>query len=156
MNIVALIPARGGSQRIPRKNIKSLGGKPLIHWTIEAARESGIFSDVFVSTEDREIAGAVPEGTAICWRPQDEARDDSPDIDWVYRTLMAAGSCDAFMILRPTSPFRTAETIRRASAQFQSARCDSMRAVEPVKEHPGKHRKYKNGIKRHRLMPLFG
>jgi CMP-N,N'-diacetyllegionaminic acid synthase len=144
MNIVALIPARGGSKRIPGKNIKPLGGKPLIQWTIEAAQQSGVFSWVAVSTEDAAIAEvALACGAVVLSRSADSARDESPDIQWVREVL--AGEFfsgfrkpDAFAILRPTSPFRTADTIRRALVEFTSHPCDSLRAVEPVKQHPFK------------------
>jgi CMP-N,N'-diacetyllegionaminic acid synthase len=139
MLVVGLIPARGGSVRIHRKNIKPLGGKPLICWTIDAARESGIFTDLIVSTDDAETAEIADRaGVRVHLRDACFARDNAPDIGWV-RAVMAARHEDCFAILRPTSPFRTAGTIRRAWTRFQDQQpCDSLRAVEPVRQHPGK------------------
>lgn len=141
MRIVALIPARAGSKRIPGKNTRLLGGRPLIQWTIEAAKESGVFSAIAVSTEDDATVQIAWNCGILGWRRQwEHAQDDSPDIAWV-RDIMRAEQCqaaDAFAILRPTSPFRTADTIRRAVAQFTTAKCSSLRAVERVKQHPGK------------------
>ena len=141
--MVALVPARGGSKRIPRKNIELLGGKPLIHWTLQAALDSGVFSRVVVSSDDDEIlrvCGGWNVLPLMC--PLAIAhKDHDPDILWVRHALGAYSEQsrpDAFAILRPTSPFRTAETIRRAFAQFSALSCDSLRAVQPVREHPGK------------------
>jgi CMP-N,N'-diacetyllegionaminic acid synthase len=137
--VVGLIPARGGSVRIHRKNIKPLGGRPLILWTIEAAQQSGVFSDLIVSTDDPEIA-AVADGAGVKVHLRDAclAKDDSPDIGWV-RSVLVARKEDCFAILRPTSPFRTAETIQRAWTTFQEQQpCDSLRAVQKVTQHPGK------------------
>jgi CMP-N,N'-diacetyllegionaminic acid synthase len=126
MTITALIPARVGSKRIPGKNFKSLAGKPLIQWTIDAANESGIFRGVFVCTDkpDQPWTGAIGVDRA-------PSEDEQPDIEWVRAIAPLTGS-DAFAILRPTSPFRTAETIRRAWQLFQSlpSAYDSLRAVE--------------------------
>lgn len=143
-SIVALVPARGGSRRIPRKNLKLLSGRPLISYTIAAAKASGIFSDIIVSTEDYEIGQlAVDLGAFTALRPAEYAADDSPDIDWVdytIRTWALDRLDESFAILRPTSPFRSADTIRRAWAQWQDygAEFDSLRAVEPVRQHPYK------------------
>jgi CMP-N,N'-diacetyllegionaminic acid synthase len=135
------VPARAGSQRVPRKNVLPLAGHPLIAYSIAAAQESGVFSSVLVSTDSEEIAeiargyGADVPGL----RPPELATATSPDIDWVV-LVMDGRDDDAFSILRPTSPFRTAATIRRAWARFLELgdRVDSIRAVEPVKQHPGK------------------
>jgi CMP-N,N'-diacetyllegionaminic acid synthase len=142
MNMVALIPARAGSKRIPGKNTKLLAGRPLLAWTIQAALESGVFWDVIVSTDSQEtIKFAVECGAKFSVRMPQHATDESPDIEWVRWTLAQYPdhyNPDAFAILRPTSPFRTAETIRRAYDRFQTQEVHSMRAVQPVKEHPGK------------------
>lgn len=142
---VALIPARAGSRRVPGKNVRPLAGHPLLAYAIAAAIDSAVFASVIVSTDDDEIAdvarryGAeVPVG-----RPPEMAADLSPDIDWVRHMLEAMAAqgrqWDCFAILRPTSPFRTAETIRRAWRQFLAdGRADSLRAVQPCREHPAK------------------
>lgn len=138
--VVALIPARGGSQRIPRKNIRLLGGQSLIVYTIAAARASDIFTAIYVSTEDTEIATvAARAGAEIIWRPPALAISTSPDIEWVEHALGSVATVEAFALLRPTSPFRKAATIRRAWAELvQRYDVDSLRAVEPVRSHPGK------------------
>lgn len=144
-SIVGLVPARGGSKRIKNKNIKMLAGKPLLAWTIKAAQESGVFdAGIFVSSDSREILDVASEYGA--WeneRPAEYATDTSPDIEWIQHLFKSALFLndvrpDAFAILRPTSPFRTAETIRRAWNIFKNEHCDSLRAVEKVKQHPGK------------------
>lgn len=143
--IVALIPARGGSKRIPSKNIRLLAGHPLIAYTIAAAIESQIFSEVIVSTDSEEIASIARSwGAEVPYlRPAQFAGDLSPDIEWVEELLtrlVAAGrTYDCFSILRPTSPFRHAATIRRAWTEFSEENgVDSLRAVERCAQHPGK------------------
>jgi N-acylneuraminate cytidylyltransferase len=139
-SIVALIPARSGSKRIANKNIKPLGGKPLLAWTIEAALASGIFDLVAVSSDSADYGQiALDHGVAFLRCPAGCGHgDDDPDIRWVEHALGIV-RCDAFAILRPTSPFRAPETIKRAWQHFLvNQPCDSLRAVEPVKQHPGK------------------
>jgi CMP-N-acetylneuraminic acid synthetase len=142
MKMVALIPARAGSKRIPGKNTKELAGRPLVEWTIRAAIESGVFWEVIVSTDSSDtIQIAAKAGAKFSARIAKHATDESPDIEWVRWTLSQYPEHyypDAFAILRPTSPFRTAATIRRAYERFQTQEVHSMRAVQPVKEHPFK------------------
>lgn len=142
---IALVPARAGSKRIPGKNLRPLAGHPLIAYTIAAAIESGSFAAVVVSTDSAEIAGVARHYGAETpfLRPAELATDDSSDIRWVehaHARLADSGlSYRFFGILRPTSPFRTAETIRRAWSVFLAEpRADSLRAVEPCGQHPGK------------------
>ena len=142
---VAFIPARQGSKRVPGKNIRALGGHPLIAYTIVPALESGVFERVIVSTDSEEVADVARHyGAEVPFlRPAALAGDTSPDIEWLEYTigeLAAAGSrWDAFSLLRPTSPFRTAETIRRAWQAFtREDGVDSLRAVEKCAQHPGK------------------
>ena len=144
-SIVALIPARAGSKRVTDKNIRSLAGHPLMAYTIVAAIESNIFSEVIVSTDSKRYAEiANYYGAQVpCLRPANIADDFSPDIEWVYYTLKRLSdqgrSFDCFSILRPTSPFRQAETIQRAWREFLAEEgVDSLRAVEKCKQHPGK------------------
>lgn len=144
-SIVAFIPARSGSKRIPAKNIRTLGGHPLIAYTIGAALESDIFSAVVASTDSEEVANIARQyGAEVPFlRPTEYAGDLSPDIEWVedsLKRLRAMGrEYNCFSILRPTSPFRQAETIRRAWAEFLVEQgVDSLRAVEKCKQHPGK------------------
>jgi N-acylneuraminate cytidylyltransferase len=142
---VAFIPARGGSKRVAGKNVRRLGGHPMLAYTIAAALDSGVFESVIVSTDADEIAAIARHyGAEVPFlRPADFAGDMSPDIEWLEHTIAELGvrgrAWDCFSLLRPTSPFRTAETIRRAWALFTSqAGVDSLRAVERCTQHPGK------------------
>lgn len=139
-SVVALIPARAGSVRVPGKNVRGLAGHPLLAYSIAAARESGLFDAIVVSTDSEQTAdvaryyGAEVPGL----RPSELAGSTSPDIDWITNVLADTGF-DAFSILRPTSPFRRGATIRRAWEAFTAVPdADSLRAVRPVREHPGK------------------
>lgn len=145
ISIVALIPARAGSKRIPGKNIRKLGQHPLLAYSIAAAKNSGIFDAVIVSTDSSEYAEiASAYGADVPFlRPPELATATSPDIDWVSYTLKHLSSqgfnFDCFSILRPTSPFRQVETINRAWKEFLADReIDSLRAVELCTQHPGK------------------
>jgi N-acylneuraminate cytidylyltransferase len=142
---VALIPARQGSKRVPGKNVRVIGGHPMLAYAVAAAIDSGVFDAVMVSTDSAEIAAvACHYGAEVPFlRPAGLASDTSPDIEWLEHhltTLAAAGrSWDCFSLLRPTSPFRSAATIRRAWAAFTAEQgVDSLRAVEKCAQHPGK------------------
>lgn len=144
-NIVALIPARAGSKRIKNKNILPLAGHPLIAYSIAAAAESKIFADIIVSTDSEKYAAIARHyGAEVPFiRPGELAGEMSPDIEWVEFTLgelkKFGRSYDCFSILRPTSPFRTGKTIKKAWQAFiQEKGVDSLRAVEKCKQHPGK------------------
>ena len=159
---VALIPARAGSKRVKDKNIRLLGGKPLLAWTIQAADESGLFKDIAVSSDSDEILKIAGDcGATAIKRPEEYATDTSPDIEWLRHALAAPWLLNiaAFALLRPTSPFRTADTIRRAYAEFSEAgrAIDSLRAVERVKQHPGKMWRVlrQRGTRPYRLVPLL-
>jgi N-acylneuraminate cytidylyltransferase len=145
LSAVAFIPARVGSKRVPGKNVRVLGGHPMIAYTIVAALESKVFDAVIVSTDSQEIAAIARHyGAEVPFlRPATLASDTSPDIEWLEYTLTeltARGrNWDCFSLLRPTSPFRTAATIRRAWTTFTSQQgVDSLRAVELCAQHPGK------------------
>jgi CMP-N-acetylneuraminic acid synthetase len=144
-SVVALIPARAGSKRVQHKNVRELGGHPLLAYTIAAARNSGLFAAVIVSTDSESIAATARQYGAETpfLRPPEFATDTSPDIEWLAYTLKRlrddGQTYDAFALLRPTSPFRQPETIQRAWGQFISAgTVDSLRAVEKCRQHPGK------------------
>jgi CMP-N,N'-diacetyllegionaminic acid synthase len=142
---IALVPARAGSKRVPGKNIRPLAGHPLLAYSIAAALDSGIFASVIVSTDSEETAAIARHyGAEVPFlRPAEMAGDLSPDIEWVTHMLSGLGSAglttECFSILRPTSPFRRGVTIQRAWQRFLSSRpADSLRAVEPCRQHPGK------------------
>ncbi len=142
---IALIPARSGSKRVADKNIRPLAGHPVIAYTIAAALQSGVFSAVVVSTDSEQYAEIARKyGAEVPFlRPAELAGDLSPDIEWVEHALVElqrmGRTYDCFSILRPTSPFRLPETIRRAwNAFLAEDGVDSLRAVEKCHEHPGK------------------
>lgn len=145
MTVVALVPARAGSKRVLDKNVRPLAGHPLMAYSIAAARASGVFAAIVVSTDsERYAAIARHYGAEVPFlRPAELSGATSPDIEWVEFTLRrlreAGREFDCFSILRPTSPFRKPETIRRAWAEFRAETgVDSLRAVEKCRQHPGK------------------
>jgi CMP-N-acetylneuraminic acid synthetase len=109
----ALIPCRGGSKRIPRKNIREFCGMPLIYWAIKQAQDSGVFDEIFVSTEDAEI-GAIARSYGAIVIPQPMASDISTNVD-VVRWVADKYLVDSIMLLQCTSPLRTPENIREAA-----------------------------------------
>lgn len=120
---LAIVTARGGSKGLPGKNVMPLGGRPLIAWTISAARESEVFSRIIVSTDDQEIASAAREaGAEVPFvRPAHLASDTANSSDVVAHVLQACPDARTFALLQPTSPFRTAAHLRAAAARFAQA-----------------------------------
>jgi len=140
--MLALIPARSGSVRIPDKNIYNIGGHPLIAYAIISAINSNIFDQVIVSTDSKEYADiATYYGAKVpAIRPFSISQKESPDCEWIKWILnnIECNHNDLACILRPTSPFRTSNTIKRAHYAFIDSDADTLRAVKPVSEHPGK------------------
>jgi CMP-N,N'-diacetyllegionaminic acid synthase len=142
--IIAFIPARSGSERIENKNILQINGKPLIHYTIETAIESGIFDRVVVSTDSEKYAKIAKQidNVEVVIRPAGISGSTSPDIQWVKHAInsLSLDNSDIFSILRPTSPFRTKSVIQEAVEKFLNNKsgCDSLRAVAKCEVHPGK------------------
>lgn len=140
--ILGLIPARGGSKGIKDKNIKELNGKPLIAYTIEAAKGSKYIDCIMVSTDSEKIACISREFGA--WvpslRPDELAEDTSRTIDVViYTKKMLEGMGKEFGILcllQPTSPLRDSADIDRAIEIYYNSNCTSVVAVSEVREHP--------------------
>ena len=156
--IVALIPARSGSKRLPDKNIRPLVGHPLMAYTIAAAVQSNVFSAVIVSTDSERYADVARHyGAEVPFlRPAEIAGDLSPDIEWLEHTLKKlredGRKYDCCSLLRPTSPFRLPETIQRAWQAFLAEEgVDSLRAVEKCRQHPGKMWV----VRGNRMMPLL-
>jgi CMP-N,N'-diacetyllegionaminic acid synthase len=139
---IALIGARSGSERVPGKNVRRLAGHPLLAYAIETARQATVFSRIVVSTDDEEIAKVARwYGADVPFlRPAAYATSTSPDIEWIAWTLPRLEErYDLFAIVRATNPFRGPDTIRRGLAQLLATpEADSIRAVERVKQHPGK------------------
>ncbi len=144
--VLALIPARGGSKSIPRKNIRMLAGKPLIAHTIEVARKSAHITRVIVSTDDSEIADISRQfGAEVPFlRPAELAQDDTPDwpvFDHALRWLRENEKYEPDIVvhLRATTPNRQIETLDKAIAAFlDTPEIDSMRSVRPAEYSPYK------------------
>jgi CMP-N,N'-diacetyllegionaminic acid synthase len=141
-SVIALIPARAGSERVPGKNIRPLAGHPLIAYAIATAREAGIFQRIVCSTDSTEIADVARRyGAEIPFlRPTEYATATSPDIEWITYTLERLEEhYDLFAIVRATNPFRGPDVFQRGLEQLLATpEADSIRAVERVKQHPGK------------------
>lgn len=144
MKILGVIPARGGSKGVPRKNIKLLGGKPLIAYTIKEALKSKL-TRVIVSTEDKEIADiAKTYGADIPFmRPAALALDGSSTIEVVLHIIDELSKknefYDAICILQPTTPFRTASDIETCIMKFITSKSDSLISVREVPTHFNPH-----------------
>ena len=140
-NILALIPARAGSKRLPKKNIMPLGGLPLIAWTIKSAREAQLDMDVMVSTESEEIANiALEHGAEVPFmRPGALAQDTSSSfevIDYTLKTLAKSGRhYDYLMLLQPTSPFRQSHHIEQAYLMLKRLSANAVVSVTEL-DHP--------------------
>ncbi len=136
--ILAMIPARGGSKGVPGKNIRPLGGKPLIAWTIEAARRSGLIDRLVLSSDDAEtIRIARAWGCEAPFvRPAELARDDTPGIAPAQHCVQAIPGYDYLVILQPTSPFRTADDIDGAIRRCVGARARALVSVSEAAQHP--------------------
>ena len=152
--ILALIPARGGSKSIPRKNLLMIAGKPLIAHSIEQALASRHITRTIVSTDDPEIAAVAREfGVEVPFmRPQEFAQDLSPDID-VFRHALEwlrdqeGYECELVVHLRPTGPVRRVEMIEEAIELIkQHPEADSLRSVSPPTQTPYKMWKIANGM----------
>ena len=141
--VMGLILARGGSKGIPQKNIRILAGKPLIAWTIEAARLSQCISRIIISTEDDQIAeiARLFDGDVPFKRPDELATDDSPSIDAVLHAVRWLEAHENYypeyiMLLQPTSPLRSAEDIQKAVQLMRESGSDSLVSVVLVEHHP--------------------
>lgn len=136
--VLAIIPARGGSKRLPRKNILPLGEKPLIGWSIQAGLESKYVDQVFISTDDQEIADVskhlgvdVPE-----LRPENLSTDTATTQDVLFYTIdKFGGDSEIVILLQPTSPFRNHKHIDEALELFERKKAFSIVSVTPC-EHP--------------------
>lgn len=119
INVTAIIPARGGSKGVPKKNKKVIGGKPLIAYTIEAALNSKFLKKIVVSSDDLEIIEIAKQykGIVVHQRGESMATDTSPIGETVY-AIIADDDIDAVMILQPTAPIRTGQNIDEAIQQL--------------------------------------
>ena len=145
MKILAIIPARGGSKGVPRKNIKLLGNIPLLEYTINAAKASVGLSEIVVSTEDTEIAIAAE----VCgykppfMRPAELSQDDTASIAVVQHAIdfyeRQAVFFDAVCLLQPTTPFRAKGFIDQAILKFTASGADSLVSVLPIPHEYNPH-----------------
>lgn len=142
--MIAIIPARGGSKGIPRKNLVLLDGKSLIQYTIEAAQQSQLVSRIVLSTDDSEIAslGASLGLDMSYQRPLNLAHDDTPMeatlahcLNWV-RAESAPRDVGDFVLLQPTSPLRTFKDIDEAIRLYKDSKKNSLVSVNSMREHP--------------------
>ena len=140
--MIAFVPARSGSERVPGKNVRPLAGHPLLAYAIETARETGVFERIVVSTDSEEVAEVARwYGADVPFlRPAEYATSTSPDIEWLAHTLERLDErFDIFALIRATNPFRGSDVVRRGFDQLLATpEADSIRAVELVKQHPGK------------------
>ncbi len=142
MNIVGIILARGGSKRLPGKNVRPLLGKPLIAYTLEAAKGARSLARTIVSTDDPEIArtAAAVRGHVPFRRPPELATDHSPPVGALAhaadRLEQGAAAIDAIVLLQATSPLRRSEHIDAAVALFMSSGADTVTAVMRAPAHP--------------------
>lgn len=143
MSIIALIPARSGSQRIPDKNIKDFMGHPLMAYTIQVAKDSGLFGEhIYVSSDSPEyLKIAEKHGARGIPRPARISGALSPDSAWIKSALGCINRVDfkSYFILRPTNPFRSVEMLKSgAEIGLPFGMTDRIKAVQRVKEHPHK------------------
>lgn len=138
-NILAIIPARSGSKGLPHKNIKKLQGKPLLAYSIEAALQSEIFTDIILSTDSTEYAAIGREygATVPFLRQKDLASDQAKIADVILDILdKASKSYDYFMLLQPTSPLRTSKDIIQAYELLAEKKASSVVSVCKAEHSP--------------------
>lgn len=136
---IAIIPARGGSKGIPRKNLALLGDKPLLQWTAEAALSSGLFEAVLLSTDDEEIAAYGRSIGLMCkqLRPENLAQDATPMMPVIRHEIdlyekLERSKPSSITLLQPTSPFRTSVHLREAAEKFETSGADALVSIVAV------------------------
>lgn len=134
---LAVIPARGGSKRLPRKNVLDLAGKPLIVWSIEAGLESNYIDKVIVSSDDDEILDIAQKcGSSTTKRPDELASDTATSFDAIKHTVENMDRYDYVVLLQPTSPLRTAEQIDEAIELLGMVKADAVVSVCEMDHSP--------------------
>jgi len=138
---IAFVFARGGSKGLPGKNIKPLCGKPLLQYSIECAQASELIDDIYVSTDDSDIAAVAKEhGAKVIERPAELATDTSPEwLSWQHAVNWVTserGLFDIFVSLPATSPLTTKDDANAAITQLKQANADICLAVTPSNHHP--------------------
>lgn len=160
MKIIAIIPCRGGSKGVPRKNIKKLAGKPLIYYSIMAARDSKLIDEVYVSTEDAEIIDISRKYKAkVIVRPDKLSGDKTPTLP-VLKHALEYVDADIVVMLQATSPIRTSELIDQAIKKLIKLKCESVITVVKFEKQLGgiyyllKNDKMKFALKEFRSVTL--
>lgn len=152
MKSIAIITARGGSKRIPRKNIRLFSGKPIMAYSIEAALESGVFDEVMVSTEDREIAEIAERygATVPFFRSEKTSGDRASTVDVLEEVIENYASrgqeFDQICCIYPTAPFITAEKLRRAVERMEEKHADALLPVVRYSFPPQRGMVIRNGL----------
>ena len=150
MKILALITARAGSKRLPGKNIKILGNKPLISWSIETIKKSNEIVDILLSTNDKEVFNiGRKEKLLTPWmRPEELSLDTSSSVDVAIHAIdwyeNEYGKIDGLILIQPTSPFRTIETIQKGIKAFCDSEGKTIIGVNETHSHPSWTFKIKN------------
>lgn len=142
MRILALILARSGSKRLPGKNIRLLGGKPLIVWSIDVAKDIPEICDILISTDAVDIATICQQaGAYVPWlRPPELATDTTSSVEAALHALdwyeAEKGIVDGVILLQPTSPFRTKKSVQRGIELYKKHNYQSVLGVKTSEEHP--------------------
>jgi CMP-N,N'-diacetyllegionaminic acid synthase len=149
--VIAVIPARGGSKSVPRKNVRLLGGKPLLVWSIEVAQQVSEIDRVIVSTDDAEIASVSrAHGAEVYARPQHLATDEALVIDALkdlLRTLQAEGEAPEWIILlEPTCPLRAPDDVRGCLKLVTQGIYDSVATFKEAELNPHRAWRFIEGV----------
>ena len=157
MKIISIIPARGGSKGLEKKNIKPFVGKPLIGYAIEESKKAKKINRTFVSTENAKIAKIAKDyGSEVIERPMNLAKDDSSTIEVIYNVMEQLkdefDDSTIIILLQSTSPLRTVNDIENCIELFLNEKCDSVVSVCEVSHPPYWCLKIENGF----LKSLFG
>lgn len=164
VRVAVVIPARGGKQSIPWKNLQKLGGKTLLAWAVDIAFEAEAVDAVIVSTEDKRIAKEAEKlGAIVAPRPKKYSQPGSGDAGFYYHAVTwmekALGWTPELLVnLRPTSPLRFAHDIDAMVAHMRSSRADGLKSVVPAPLHPYKMwqmRKFRGIGTAGKLLPVF-
>ncbi|OVE76444.1 hypothetical protein BVX97_00990 [bacterium E08(2017)] len=152
VNVIGVIPARGGSKGVLRKNLRTVGGKPLIAWSIEAAAQSGKLSSFLVSTDDAEIAATAESlGSKVLMREAELADDDTPMVPVVQNIIERLeqehdSTIDIIVLLQPTAPMRSGDDIDAAVDMFFESKAESLISVTRVEDnHPSRMYRLEEG-----------
>jgi N-acylneuraminate cytidylyltransferase len=145
MRTIAMVPARGGSKGIPKKNIAKLGGYPLVGWPIISASKVPEIDEIYLSTDNQEIASVgASYGATVLLRPEQLAADESSVVDMVAYHLLGFMSDpeppEIVVYLEPTSPFRTSEEITACIDLLRKKNLDAVATFAETIEHPSHHR----------------